>query len=278
MPMPMPMPMTAAHWPDSWAPRTSFRAAEGCSAARKPPQLQSSAAPQHALGDELPCGSACEEQIAAGVTTDLAIGVRGIGDEKKRGPQTEEVAAKEASAAASASPDPEDICTDSWLTGLPWASSSPPNLDTKVEGELSPTPLDALRSDDRGTRDSDADDVGQAHNEEEEPVLFTEQYQAPPPTSVLQEALEVAGCGGASLGQQDNRFRLDRNEGSKISAFPKDGAGGTVRGTSIIEEDAAVLKEASSSPPASTVKRGGQGREGKSSEVRLAAVLKMDQP
>lgn len=123
MPVPLPMSMAAARWHDPWELRTSFREAEGGSGALQPPRVQSTEGPQRASGFGPRPDSAAGERVAAGA---VAAGARGV---EKRTAQTEELAAMAVDAAANSSPDPEDIYADSWLTGLPWAASSPPNLD-----------------------------------------------------------------------------------------------------------------------------------------------------
>ncbi|CBJ27214.1 expressed unknown protein [Ectocarpus siliculosus] len=76
---------------------------------------------------------------------------------------------------ARSSPESEDIYTDLWLTGIPWATSSPPNVENlELEMPVAPAPLDALRSDDRGSRDDDDEEEDSVR----EATLFMHQEQA----------------------------------------------------------------------------------------------------
>ncbi|CAB1099028.1 unnamed protein product [Ectocarpus sp. CCAP 1310/34] len=102
---------------------------------------------------------------------------------------------------ARSSPESEDIYTDLWLTGMPWATSSPPNVENlELEMPVAPAPLDALRSDDRGSRDDD--DEEEEDGVVREATLFMHQNQA---ASLGQQGKEPSGGSRVGFAPQEPR-------------------------------------------------------------------------
>lgn len=126
VPVPVPMPMSMSlplpsEWADQWARGQGRLDTLPTPAPPQPPPHRPSE------GVSLNAGTTVATPAAAAAASSAASAA---GKEKSH---TEGRTAKSARASpvprANSSPDSEDTYTDSWLTGLPWASSSPPNAD-----------------------------------------------------------------------------------------------------------------------------------------------------
>eukprot|EP00752_Nemacystus_decipiens_P001741 g1684.t1 len=223
VPMPNPMPFPS-EWADHWA-HGQGRLDALRAPAPAPPQPPPHRSPEgEGKGLVLNAGTTVATPAAACAVASAAASAA----EKAKpdtGPQTAQPARSSPVPKANSSLDYEDSYTDAWLAGMSWASSSPPDVGgLEVEVPEFPAPLDALRSDDRGTRDDEDDDEDVGN--EGEAALFMDHHPAVNLLEVEARTDAVVHLAPQTPGAQTSAPHRPRDE-DRLSAGGRAGTEGT---------------------------------------------------